>query len=97
MMASSLLHIKNYPILSNFFFIEKYQFRGMFFVTRIIPKDFLKAFWFKSLKTYLSRQEWQNLPDDGIESLAYLSLFVHLHIQAIRHLVILQQEHSDAS
>ena len=51
----------------------------------------------KSLKTYLSRQEWQNLPDDGIESLAYLSLFVHLHIQAIRHLVILQQEHSDAS
>ena len=41
---------------------------------------------------YFARQERQHLPYDGIETLAYLSLFVHLHIQAIRHLVILQRE-----
>lgn len=44
-----------------------------------------------STLTYLSGKEWQHLSDDGIESLAYLCLFMHLHIQAIRHLIVLRR------
>ena len=30
------------------------------------------------------------MSDDGVESLADLGLFVHLHVEAIRHLVVLK-------
>ena len=35
-------------------------------------------------------QEGQHLPDDGVQPLADLGLFVHLHVEAIRHLVVLK-------
>ena len=39
--------------------------------------------------SYLLREEGDHLSTDGIKTLGYLSLLVHFHIQAIRHLVIL--------
>ena len=35
-------------------------------------------------------QEGQHLPDDGVQPLADLGLLVHLHVEAIRHLVVLK-------
>ena len=41
----SIFYVKNYPNLSQIFFIEEYQFRGMFFVVDIYWKlQFLKHF-----------------------------------------------------
>ena len=37
-----------------------------------------------------SVEEWQHLADDGVQSLADLRLLVHLHVQTIRHLIILK-------
>ena len=42
--------------------------------------------------THLSREEGKDLSDDGIESLADLGLFVHLHVEPVGHLVILHME-----
>ena len=33
--SKSIFYVKNYPNLSQFFFIEEYQFRGTFFVIDI--------------------------------------------------------------
>ena len=35
-------------------------------------------------------QEWQHLPDDGVQPLANLGLLVHLHVEAVRHLIVLK-------
>ena len=40
--------------------------------------------------THLSREEWKNLSDDGVEALADLGLLVHLHVQPVGHLVVLK-------
>ena len=37
----------------------------------------------------LAGEEGENLAEDGIESLADLRLLVHLHVQAVGHLVVL--------
>ena len=45
----SIFYVKNCPNLSNFFFTEKYQFRGMFFVIDISWKlELLKHFVYKN-------------------------------------------------
>ena len=41
--------------------------------------------------THLSWKEGKHLSNDGVESLADLGLFVHLHVQPVWHLVVLQR------
>lgn len=33
-------------------------------------------------------KEGQDLGDDGVQSLRYLRLFMHLHVKSIRHFII---------
>ena len=43
----------------------------------------------RHLLLVLPVQEGKHLPDNGVQSLAYLRLLVHLHVQAVGHLVVL--------
>ena len=46
-LSKSIFYVKNYPNLSNFFFIEQYQFRSTYFVIDIFCQlQFLKHFIF---------------------------------------------------
>jgi hypothetical protein len=44
---------------------------------------------------YLAGQEREDLPDDGVQALADLRLLVHLHVEAVRHLVVLEGEREE--
>jgi hypothetical protein len=46
------LNVKNYPNLSNFFFIEEYHFRGMFYCFWHFLKTFLRSTLFLKLRPF---------------------------------------------
>ena len=54
-LSKSIFYVKNYPNLSNFFFIEEYQFRGIFVVIDIFWKlQFLNHFVTKIMPIFQS-------------------------------------------
>jgi hypothetical protein len=46
--------------------------------------------WITADGTHLAGQKGKDLPDDSIQAFSYLCLLVHLHVETVRHLVVLE-------